>query len=188
MKKSFGPKILTTPAPAWVVGSYSHENKPNFMCIAWGGICCSEPPCLTISLRKATATYGFIMQKKAFTVNVPGEDQAAITDFVGLVSGKDVDKCREARITAVRGDLVDAPILQEFPVSIELKLVHTIDLGLHTQFVGQIMDVKAEEGILSDGRIDPLKLRPILFDPLSSQYFALGRVVGKGFSLGRQLS
>ena len=72
MKKSLGAKMVPT-APVWVVGSYDRNGKPNVMTAAWAGICCSKPPCLTVSLRKATYTYGNIMARKAYTVNMPSE-------------------------------------------------------------------------------------------------------------------
>ena len=73
MKKSLGAKTLIYPTPVWVVGSYDKNNKPNLTTIAWGGICCSKPPYVTVSLRKATYTYNNIMERDDFTVNVPSE-------------------------------------------------------------------------------------------------------------------
>jgi len=101
MKKSFGAKTLIFPAPVWCVGSYDTSGKPNIMTIAWGGICCSKPPCVTISLRKATYTYGNIMERKAFTLNVPSEQYVQEADYFGIASGRDVDKFKETGLTAV---------------------------------------------------------------------------------------
>jgi flavin reductase (DIM6/NTAB) family NADH-FMN oxidoreductase RutF len=136
MKTSLGADTLIYPTPIWVVGTYDKQGKPNIMTIAWGGICCSKPPCIAISLRKATYSYGNIVERKAFTVNVPSVAYAKQADFCGMVSGRDVDKFAAAGLTPVRSDLVDAPFVQEFPMILECKLVHTIELGLHTQFVG----------------------------------------------------
>ena len=87
MKKSIGAKTLVYPTPTWVVGTYDKEDKPNAATVAWGGICCSEPPCIAISLRKATYSYGNIVQRKAFTVNVPSETHVKQADFFGLFKG-----------------------------------------------------------------------------------------------------
>ncbi len=80
MKKSFGPKIMVGATHVWVVGTYDDKGKPNMMTAAWGGVCCSQPPCVAVSLRKATYTYGNIEKRKAFTVNVPSADYVAQTD------------------------------------------------------------------------------------------------------------
>jgi flavin reductase (DIM6/NTAB) family NADH-FMN oxidoreductase RutF len=115
MKKSFGAKTLVYPTPVWVIGTYDKAGKPNIMTIAWGGVCSSKPPCVAVSIRKATYTHGNIMERKAFTVNVPSASHAKVTDYAGLVSGRDVDKFATTGLTAVKSDQVDAPYIQEFP-------------------------------------------------------------------------
>ena len=185
MKKSLGAKTLPT-VPVWVVGSYDQKGKPNVMTAAWVGICCSKPPCVTVSLRKATYTYGNIMARKAFTVSIPSEACVKETDYFGLVSGKDVDKFAVSGLTPIKSELVDAPYVAEFPLIIECKLLHTFEIGLHTMFVGEIMDVKADLEVLGeDGSLDIQKLRPFFFDSDSRQYFKLGGPLGKAFDVGR---
>src|SRR5512143_655865 len=122
MKKSMGPKIVVGATQVWVVGTYDSHGKPNVMTAAWGGVCCSQPPCVAVSLRKATYTYGNIRERKAFTVNVPSADYAKQTDYVGIYSGKSTDKLSAAKLTPVRSDLVDAPYVGEFPLILECKL------------------------------------------------------------------
>jgi hypothetical protein len=116
MKKSFGARTLIFPTPVWVVGTYDPAGKPNVMTAAWGGICCSSPPCVAVSLRKATYTYGNIVERKAFTISVPSEGYAREVDYIGMVSGKNVDKFITSGLTPVRGSLVDAPHIGEFPL------------------------------------------------------------------------
>ena len=125
MKKSFGAKTLVYPTPVWVIGTYDKGGKANAMTIAWGGVCSSSPPCVAVSLRKATYTHGNILERKAFTVNVPSAAQAKIADYLGMVSGRTVDKFAAAELTAVKGDKVDAPYIQEFPLILECKLLST---------------------------------------------------------------
>ena len=103
MKKSMGAKTLVHPTPTWVVGTYDEQGKANGATVAWGGVCCSEPPCITISLRKATYSYGNIVKRKAFTVSVPSETHAKEADYFGLASGRDVDKFAASGLTACRG-------------------------------------------------------------------------------------
>ena len=186
MKESLGPKTLLYPTPAWVVGTYSKDGKPNVMTIAWGGICCSKPPCVGISLRKATHTYGNIVERKAFTVNVPSEAYAKEVDYFGLVSGRDVDKLSAAGLTPVKSDLVDAPYLKEFPVVLECKVIHTFEIGLHTQFIGEILDVKADESVLGErGLPDIEKVSPVIFSPERRVYHRVGEYIGDAFSIGK---
>src|SRR4030043_1063863 len=125
MKKSLGPKTLLFPTPVWVVGTYNKDGKPNVMTIAWGGICCSKPPCVAISLRKATYSYGNIMERKAFTVNIPSEAHAGQADYFGLVSGKNEDKFAATGLTPIKSDAVDAPYVDEFPLILECRVIHT---------------------------------------------------------------
>ncbi len=187
MKKSLGAKTLAQPTPAWVIGSYDAKGKPNIMTIAWGGICCSQPPCMAISLRKATYTYGCIMESKAYTINIPSVKQVKEVDYAGIVSGRDADKFAMTKLTPVRSDLVNAPYIKEFPLVIECKVLHTFEIGLHTQFIGEIMDIKAEESVLGEhGLTDILKVRPLIFDPGQGAYYGIGERIGKAFSMGKK--
>jgi flavin reductase (DIM6/NTAB) family NADH-FMN oxidoreductase RutF len=158
------------------------------MTIAWGGICCSKPPCVGISLRKATYTYDNIMGRKAFTINVASEDYAKEVDYFGLVSGRDVDKLSAALLTPVKSDLVDAPYLKEFPLILECKVIHTLEIGLHTQFVGEILDVKADESVIGErGLPDIEKVRPVIFSPERRVYHRVGEYLGDAFSIGKAI-
>jgi flavin reductase (DIM6/NTAB) family NADH-FMN oxidoreductase RutF len=186
MKKSLGAKTLAIPTPVWVVGSYDSQGKPNMMTIAWGGICCSQPPCVAVSLRKATYTYGCIKERKAFTINIPSAAMAKEVDSVGTTSGKNVDKFALTKLTPVRSGLVDAPFINEFPLVIECRLLHTLEIGLHTQFIGEIMDIKAEESVLAEhGMADILKVKPLVFDTGQGAYHGIGERIGKAFSIGK---
>jgi len=188
MKRSLGAKTAAYPTPVFIVGTYDKQGKPNVMAVAWGGICCSDPPCVAVSVREATYTYGNLVERKAFTVSIPSVDHVEAADYFGIASGRDADKLAVAGLTAVRSELVDAPYVEEFPVVLECKVVQVHELGLHTQFVGEILDVKAEEFCLDDkGRPSVALVRPFSWAPLDNHYFALGRAVGKGFNTGRCL-
>jgi flavin reductase (DIM6/NTAB) family NADH-FMN oxidoreductase RutF len=187
MKKSLGAKTLALPSPVWVVGSYDAQGKPNIMTIAWGGICCSQPPCVTISVRQATYTYGCIKGRSAYTINIPSASMVKEVDYAGIVSGKNVDKFAMTKLTPVRSDLVDAPYIKEFPVVLECRVLHTLELGLHTQFIGEIVDVKAEESVLGEyGMADILKVKPLVFDTGQRTYCGIGELIGKAFSIGKR--
>ena len=165
------------------------------MAAAWGGICCSRPPCLSVSLRKATYTYGNIVAREAFTVNIASEQYVTEADYFGIVSGRDVDKFAATGLTPVKSDLVDAPTIDEFPLSIECKLLHTLEIGLHTLFVGEILDVKGNADVFDDAdgedavgrKLDIEKIRPILWAPDSRGYYGIGEFLGPAFEIGKAL-
>ena len=189
MRKSLGARTVAYPTPVFVVGTYDVEGQPNLMTVSWAGICCSVPPCVSISLRRATYTYGNLIHHKAFTLNIPSQAQARAADYLGMASGRDVNKFKEARLTPVQSTLVRAPYVEEFPVVLECRLAHTFELGLHTQFIGEIMDVKADEEMIGpNGRTLIEKVAPFLFDPESQRYFNIGAPLGEAFSMGLLLA
>lgn len=187
MKKSLGAKTLAHPTPVWAVGAYDEKGKPNAMIAAWGGICSSEPPCLTVSLRPSRHTYAGIMKHRAFTVNVCIKDLAAEADYLGMASGKKEDKFEKTGLTPVRSDIVEAPYISEFPLIIECELVHTYELGVHTMLVGEIKDVKCDEDKLIDGKNpDVEKILPLIFIPGTRAYHTIGEHVGQAFNMGKK--
>jgi flavin reductase (DIM6/NTAB) family NADH-FMN oxidoreductase RutF len=186
MKRSLGAKTLVYPAPVLVVGTYDKAGKPNVMTASWAGICCSQPPCVAVSLRAATYSHGNILERKAFTLNIPSENHVKEADYFGLVTGRNTDKFAASKLTPVRSKLVDAPCIKEFPLVLECKLVHVIELGLHTQFVGEVVDVKADEEVIgSGGAVDIRKLKPLIFTPDTQDYYGVGNFVAKVFSAGK---
>jgi flavin reductase (DIM6/NTAB) family NADH-FMN oxidoreductase RutF len=188
MKKSLGARTLAYPTPVWLVGTYDKEGKPNIMTAAWVAICCSKPPSVAVSLRKATYSYGNIVARQAFTINVPSERHVKEADYVGIASGKNQDKFAKVGFTPVKSELVDAPYVAECPLILECKVIHTLEIGLHTQFVGEILDVKASPEVLGDqGLPDMEKVKPIIFGPEIRTYHGIGRYLGKAFAIGKDL-
>jgi len=187
MKESLGAQTLIIPTPVWCVGSYDSEGQPNIMTIAWGGICCSDPPCLTISLRKSRHTYGNIMDRSGYTVSVPSSQYAAEADYFGIKSGRDVNKFQESGLTPVKSDLVDAPYVAEFPMVLECKLIHHYEIGTHTQFIGEILDVKVDESVLDeDGNPEIHLVSPLIYATKSHFYHGVGDQVGKAYDIGKK--
>ena len=187
MKVSIGSKTMPLPTPAWLVGSYDAEGKANLMTAAWGGICCSKPVCVTVSLQKPRHSYAALMERKAYTINVASAKDVAKVDYCGIVSGKNVDKFAACGFTAVRSELVDAPYVAECPLVLECKVIRVEDLGMHTMFVGEVMDVKVDEAAMKDGKPDPLLIDPIVYAPEDRHYYGLGANLGLGFSIGKEL-
>ena len=176
------------PSPVLVVATYDEKGKPNAMTAAWGGICCSDPPCVTVSLRKATYTYNSLIEKKAYTINIPGKGLAEEADYFGIASGRDDDKFTVTGLTPVKADHVDAPYIKEFPISLECRIIHIADLGLHTMFVGEVLDAKVESGMF-DNESTPLieQVMPLVFASNSRNYYAIGEEIGKAFSIGNAI-
>ncbi len=187
-KSSLGARTLLFPTPVLVVCTYGKNGRPNAMTAAWGGISCSDPPCVSVSLRKATYTYGNIMERGAFTINVPTRDMVDTADYFGLVSGKDVDKFKSTGLKVVRSRLVDAPYIDEFPLVLECEMKEAHELGLHTLFVGEIRDVKVAEELApkaKDGLIGLID--PLVYAPDDHSYYAVGEKVAKGFDAGKKI-
>ena len=188
MKKSIGPRTLIYPTPVFVIGTYDKAGKPNAMTAAWGGICCSNPPCVAVSLRRARYSFNNIVTRQAFTVNITPERLVKESDYFGLVSGRNQDKFAATGLTAVKSDLVDAPYIKEFPVALECSLLRTVEIGVHIQFIGEVLDIKADEELLNDKGIpDIVKVKPVLFAPEMQAYYGVGSLLGQAFSIGKSL-
>ena len=187
MKKSLGAKCLAFPLPAFLVGSYDTDGKPNIMTAAWGGILSSDPPCLGVSIRPERWTYAGIIKHQAFTVSIPNARLAPAVDFAGIVSGEKHDKFAAAGLTPVEAHLIKAPYVDECPVIIECRLINTLELGSHTLCVGQIMEVMAEEDIPAEGGgLNIAAVDPLLYNA-GGDYHRVGESAGRAFNIGKAL-
>jgi flavin reductase (DIM6/NTAB) family NADH-FMN oxidoreductase RutF len=188
MKKSFGSKTLIYPVPVWLIGTYNKSRQPNIATVAWGGICSSDPPAVSISIRKTRYTYENIVERKAFTVNVCSAAQVEIVDFCGIVSGRNIDKFKKSKLTALKSETVDAPYIKECPMIAECKLIEQVEVGIHVHFIGEICDVKVDESMLDEeGLPDILKIQPIIYAPEKRSYHTVGEYLGEAFSMGNKL-
>ncbi|MFC2156751.1 flavin reductase family protein [Acidobacteriota bacterium] len=185
MKKSIGAKTLIFPTPVLLVATYDADERPNALTIAWGGVCCSQPPCVTVSLRKNRYSFNSLVKRKAFTVNILSQDHAAEMDYFGMASGRREDKFAKTGFTAVKSDLVDAPYIAESPLVLECVLRHTHEIGVHIQFIGEVLDAKADESVLDEKGIPDIgKVRPMMYAPEGGQYHGVGPLLGKAYSMG----
>lgn len=185
MRTSLGAKTLAYVTPVWVIGTYDKDGKANAMTASWAGICCSKPPCVCVSLRKATYTYNSLLARKAFTVSIPSERYLKEADYFGMASGREVDKFAVTGLTAERSIVVDAPYVAEFPVVLECNLIHTYEIGLHTQFIGEIVDIKADSEVMGpNGMPDAALVQPFSYIPGTEGYYALGKYLGQAWELG----
>lgn len=188
MFQSLGACTFAVPTPVFLVGSFDDAGKANIMTAAWGGICASQPPCLSVSIAKARWTHGALLTRNAFTVSIPSREHVAQADFAGMYSGRSEDKFSALGFTPKAAEHVDAPYVEECPVVIELRLAHSFDLGSHTQFIGEIMDVKIHKNCLDAHNNPRLEtIDPLLYVPLARQYWSIGQLVARAFSVGRSV-
>lgn len=189
MKQSLPAQTILLPSPVLVIGTYGPDGRPNIMTASWGGIASSNPPSFSVSLREATLTYHNIAHAGAFTVNIPSEKHFSEADYVGLVSGRDHDKFKETGLTPERSALVDAPIVREFPYTLECRLVRQVDCGLHTMFIGEIVGMVADSEVLNQNRLPEIeKVRPMMWGSFGSMaYYGVGGRLGDAFSVGKEL-
>ena len=184
MKKSFGAKPWVYPVPVFIVATYNEDGSVDAMNAAWGGI--NDTTQVALCLSHTHKTVKNILAKKAFTVSIADEAHVVEADYLGVVSANKVaDKFAKSGLHATKSELVDAPIIDEFPMVLECKLVSYDEKTDH--LVGEIVNVSADEHVLTDGKIDPSKLKPITFDPVNHVYLKLGEKVGNAFADGKKL-
>lgn len=184
MRKSFGTKSWLYPMPVLIVAAYDEAGVPNAMNAAWGGIFTDDH--IGICLSEGHKTTKNIRATGAFTVSMATAEALAQCDYVGIVSGnKEADKFVKAGFTATRSEYVNAPIINELPMTLECEFVSYDEQSNH--LVGRIVNVSADERILTNGKIDYQKLRPITYDPVNHHYIELGAIVGNAFADGKAL-
>lgn len=184
MRKNFGSKSWLYPMPVLIVAAYDEQGVPNAMNAAWGGIFTDEH--IGICISEGHKTTKNILSTKAFTVSMATVEQLAACDYVGIVSGnREPEKFAKAGFTAQRSETVNAPIIEQLPMTLECEML-SYDKESN-QLVGRIVNVSADESILTDGKIDYRKLRPITYDPINHHYIALGEVAGNAFADGKKL-
>ena len=179
MRKNFGAKPILYPQPVFIIATYNEDGTPNAMNAAWGGI--SEHNQISMCISPDHKTTRNAIARGAFTVSMATADKVAECDYVGLVSGNNVpDKMSKAGFHTTRSEFVDAPVIDELPMAVECKLLSYDEETC--RMVGEVVNVCAEESVLTEGKIDPAKLCPIVFDGMNHTYLVLGEKVGNAFS------
>ena len=177
----FGPKPLMFPQPVLIIATYDKDGNPNAMNAAWGITTDFAEISISLSEHKTTDN---LKERGAFTVSMATEEYEAACDYVGIESGRKVpDKFAKAGFTAVKSSHVDAPLIAELPLALECR-VKSFEDGI---LVGEIVNVCADESILTEGKVDVKKLRPISFDPFTNAYSGVGEKIGDAFRDGMSL-
>ncbi len=177
---------LLYPVPVVLVTCQGLQGPPNIITIAWTGIICSDPGLVHISVRPQRYSHRLIRERGEFAINIPAAHQAQKVDYCGVVSGGDVDKFEKCGFTPVPGETIGVPIIAECPVGMECKVVHTLNVGVHTLFIGEVTAVRASEDVVRDDTLDFSQVNPLVFFPPSSSYGTMDRLIGSyGFSKKR---
>ena len=184
MRKNFGVKNWLYPMPVFIVGSYDEGGVPNAMNAAWGGI--YDTNLVMVCLADDHKTTENIKKSGAFTLSFATAKMVAPCDYVGIASANDLpDKFSRAGFHATRSEHVNAPMIDELPMTVECRLLKFNEDGI---CIGEIVNVSADESILdAEGKVDAKKLDPIIYDSVSHAYWNFGEKVGKAFSDGKKL-
>ena len=184
MRKDFGPKPSIYPEPVLIIGTYNDDDSPNAMNAAWGGI--HEDKEISICLDPSHKTVKNILKRKAFTVSVGTKETVTGCDYVGIVSGNDVpDKFARAGFHAVKSDKVDAPLIEELPFCLECRLISYTERNC--ECIGEIVNVSIDDSILTDGKVDLSKFKPLVYDGMNRDYRLIGETVAKAYGEGLKL-
>jgi flavin reductase (DIM6/NTAB) family NADH-FMN oxidoreductase RutF len=184
MKRKIGNQNVLYPTPVTVVGALVN-GKVNFLNISHVGILnAGSPHLISLGMGKAHHTNDGIRENKAFSVNILSQDRIVEADYVGLVSGAKTDK--SGVFETFFGELKTAPLITHCPLSMECRLYDTYDLKTHDVFIGEIVATYVDEAVLTNGKVDLAKVRPLLFDMSSMKYWSLGPAVGNCWSAGKQ--
>ena len=178
---NFGSKPLMYPQPVLIIATYDENGVPNAMNAAWGITTDFNEISISLSEHKTSDNFA---KTGAFTVSMATEDQVVGCDYVGIESGRRVpDKFERAGFHATKSEFVNAPLIDELPLALECR-VKSFEDGI---LVGEIVNVSADESVVTDGKVDLSKLRPIAFDPFNNAYMGLGEKVGNAFSDGKRI-
>lgn len=187
MRKNFASKPYLFPMPVAIVAAYDENGTPCAMNAAWAQICDMGEIALFIS--KGHKTTQNILQTKAFTVSIADVPHMAEADFLGIASGNEMpDKFARSGLHEVKSEFVNAPVIPEFPVTMECELTEVAETKAIYAIVGHIVNVSAEERVLDDkGKIDPKKLQALVFDQFQNGYYTVGDQVGQAWHAGMGL-
>lgn len=183
-------RALVAPAPAVVAAAYDPQGRPSACMLAFYMPSSHQPPCVTIAIN-ATAkrkTLECILERGAFTVNYPDAAHAEAADYLGVETGHAADKLAAAGLTATRGSVVDAPVIDQFPLALECEVVDVRTVGSHTQVTGEVKAIQADESVLDGrGRVDMEELDPMVYDEEARGYFHMGERICDAYRPGAAL-
>ena len=186
MKKDLGVHPYLFPMPVLMIATYGENDKIDVMNMAWGGICDHNKVALNITETHKTAKN--IKERGAFTISVADLAHLEESDFFGTASGNTMeDKFERTQMHAIKSTRVDAPIIEEYPVTLECKVAKIQNDEFGFRVIGEIVNVLADEKVLdSNGKVDPTKLNAFVFDQFQNGYYRIGEKVGQAWQSGRR--
>lgn len=184
MKKSLGVKPYLFPMPVLMIATYGDGDKVDVMNMAWGGICANNM--VALNLDEDHKTSENIKKRGAFTLSIADIDHLAESDFFGIATGNKMeDKFERSGLHAVKSSVVDAPVVEEYPVTLECKVAEIEHKAYGFRVIGEIVNVLADEKVLDEkGKVDPEKLNAFVFDQFQSGYYKIGEKVGQAWNSG----
>lgn len=186
MKQDWKPGTMVYPLPAVLVSCGSIPDDYNLITVAWTGTICTNPPMCYISVRPERHSHEIILKNMEFVINLTTEEMAFATDWCGVRSGKDYNKFQEMGLTPGKASIVNCPIIEESPLSIECKVKEVISLGSHDMFIADVVNVKADEKYLDPtGKWNLANSNPLVY--LHGGYYKIGEKIGKfGWSVEKR--
>ena len=187
MTKNFHAKPYLFPMPTYMIGTYNEADTVDVMMMAWGGICAEDM--VALNLEAEHKTVANIESRKAFTLAVPGTDTLRESDFFGIATAnKMADKFERSGLHAVRSERVDAPVITEYPITLECQVIEMQSQPYGLRVLGKIVNVIADEKVLDGaGNIDASKIHAFAFDQMQNGYYAIGEKVGQAWHSGADL-
>ncbi len=187
MKKDFGVRPYLFPMPTYMIGTYNEDDTVDLMMMAWGGICAEDM--VALNLEADHKTVANLRARGAFTLAVPGADTLEASDYLGIVSANKVpDKFERTGLHAAKSTRVDAPVIDEYPLTLECTVERIEEEPYGLRILGRIVNVLADESVLDEaGRIDSGKLGAFLFDQMRNGYYAVGEKIGAAWKSGAGL-
>ena len=185
-RKNFGAQHpVITPLPCIMIATYDADQTPDVMMAAWGGQCDYNKITFELSAHKTTDN---LRLKKAFTVSFATVDDVAQSDYFGIVSGNKVpDKVKRASFTATPSPNVDAPIIDQYKLTLECRVIEMDEDGEGgARVVGEVVNWSADESILTNGKVDIMKLKPIIYNSSVHSYHVVGDSVGQAWQTGKK--
>ncbi len=187
MTKNFGVNPYLFPMPTYMIGTYNEDDTVDVMMMAWGGICAEDMVALNLEAEHKTVSN--IEARKAFTLSVPGTDTLEESDFLGIATAnKMADKFERSGLHAVKSERVNAPIVTEYPITLECEAVEIQSQPYGLRVLGKIVNVIADEKVLDEaGKIDVSKIHAFVFDQMQNGYYAIGEKAGQAWHSGADL-
>ena len=186
MKQIWKPGNLLNPTPAVMVSCATETERPNIITVAWAGTVCSEPPMVSVSVRKSRFSHHMIRESGEFVVNLVSASLARACDLCGVRSGRDLDKFDRTGLHKGKASIVRAPIILESPVNIECRVKEEIPLGSHTMFLADVVHVTVEDAYMDQKGSFRLEMAdPIVY--CHGSYHTIGKALGNfGYSVRKQ--